>query len=141
MGVRVRVRLLHENAEVETTALVNTGFEAEQPEILLPAKLAGKINLYPPPEGSLLEEYSTVGGIALMLRCSKTVKVKVLVEDRETPLIEAVPLISDREEEVLISDKLASELMISIEDAAEGKWRFRDEPLTRIRTSEMPTYW
>ena len=76
-----------------------------------------------------------------MLRCSKTVKVKVLVEDRETPLIEAVPLISDREEEVLISDKLASELMISIEDAAEGKWRFRDEPLTRIRTSEMPTYW
>jgi len=38
MGVRVRIRLTSGNTKAETTALVNTGFEAEQPEILLPAK-------------------------------------------------------------------------------------------------------
>jgi len=141
MGVRVRIRLTSGNTKAETTALVNTGFEAEQPEILLPAKLAERLGLYPPPEGSLLEEYSVVGGTALILRGPGVVQVQIVVEDRETSLSEAIPLISDKEEEVLISDRLASRLKIAIDDAAEGTWRFRDEPLTRIRASEGPTYW
>lgn len=66
-----------------------------------------------------------------MLRCPKVISVKVVVEDRDPQPAEAIPLILDKEEEVLISDKLASNLMISIEDAAEGKWRFRDEPLKK----------
>lgn len=48
---------------------------------------------------------------------------------------------SDKENEVLISDRLASKLKISIEDPAEGIWRFRDEPLTKKRLSEKPKYW
>ena len=64
-----------------------------------------------------------------------------MVEDRGTDLTEAVPLISDKESEALISDKLASRLKISIDDPAEGIWRFRDDPPIKKRTSESPKYW
>ncbi|MEM1558129.1 MAG: hypothetical protein QXG12_06010 [Thermoproteota archaeon] len=141
MGVRVKIRVESHHVEVETPALVNTGFETDEPEILLPARLAENLGLYPPAEDSKLEEYSVVGGIAFVIRSSKTVRVKVVVEDRETEPVEAVPVISDRESEVLISDRLASKLKISIEDPAEGTWRFRDEPLTKERSSEEPKYW
>ncbi len=141
MGVRVKIRVKSNHGEVETPALVNTGFETDEPEILLPASLAENLGLYPPAEGSKLEEYSVVGGITFIVRSPRTIHVKVVVEDRETEPVEAVPVISDKESEVLISDRLTSKLKISIEDPAEGTWRFRDEPLTKKRSSEKPKYW
>jgi hypothetical protein len=39
------------------------------------------------------------------------------------------------EREVLISDSLASELRISIEDPKKGLWRLSDDPLGGIRKS------
>ncbi|RLI41555.1 hypothetical protein DRO59_06635 [Candidatus Bathyarchaeota archaeon] len=68
MGVRVRIRIKSSKEEIETPALVNTGFETEQPEILLPVKLAEKLGLYPPDHGSMLEEYSVVGGTTLIIK-------------------------------------------------------------------------
>ncbi|RSN77494.1 hypothetical protein D6D85_02525 [Candidatus Methanodesulfokora washburnensis] len=64
-----------------------------------------------------------------------------MVEDRETLPVEAIPLVSDREEEVLISDILASRLGIAIDDAGRGIWRFADEPLMKRRKSERPMLW
>ena len=141
MGVRVRIRIKSSTQEAETPALVNTGFETEEPEILLPVKLAEKLGLYPPNQGSVLEEYSVVGGTTLIIKSSEPAYVQVVVKDRETHLTEAVPLMSDKEDEVLISDKLASRLKISIDDPAEGTWRFRDDPTTKKRTSEQPKHW
>jgi len=141
MGVRVRLRIKSAGKTVETTALVNTGFETEQPEILLPANLAEKLGLYPPAEGSTLEEYSVVGGKTLIIKSSQPAEVQVLVEDRNTNPVMAVPIISSEETEVLISDKLASKLKLSIDDPGEGLWRFRDEPPTKTRTSVPPEYW
>jgi len=48
-------------------------------------------------------------------------------------------VISHTEVEVLISDKLADELMIVIERPGEGIWRFRDENI--LRKSEKPEIW
>jgi len=141
MAVRVRLKLTHNDREAETVALVNTGFETDEPEILLPLKLAEKLGLHPPPEGSSLEEYDVIGGTAFILRCPKAIQVQVLVEDRETLPVEAIPLVSDREEEVLISDVLASRLGIAIDDAGRGIWRFADEPLMKRRKSERPMLW
>jgi len=141
MGVRVKVRIKSSRGETETPALVNTGFETEQPEILLPVKLAEELGLYPPKRGSMLQEYSAVGGTTLLIRSSESAYVQVMVEDRGTDPTEAVPLISDKESEALISDKLASRLKISIDDPAEGIWRFRDDPPIKKRTSESPKYW
>jgi len=141
MGVRVKIKIKTSKKNIETSALVTTGFETEYPEILIPTKLAEELNLYPPAEGSMLEEYNTVGGTTLIIRSSENIHVQIIVKDKETHLAEAIPIISDREEEVLISDKLASNLKISIDDPAEGTWRFRDEPITIKRNSEQPKYW
>jgi predicted aspartyl protease len=48
MAVRVRLKLTHNDREAETVALVNTGFETDEPEILLPLKLAEKLGLHLP---------------------------------------------------------------------------------------------
>jgi hypothetical protein len=81
-----------------------------------------------------------IGGTAFILRCSKAIHVQVLVEDRETLPVEVIPLVSDREEEVLISDVL-SRLGIAIDDAGRGIWRFSDEQLMKRRKSERPMLW
>jgi hypothetical protein len=46
-------------------------------------------------------------------------------------------VISEYTDEALISDQLASELGIAIEDPARGLWRLRGESL--VRRSEEPT--
>jgi predicted aspartyl protease len=45
MGVRVRVMIESSRSSVETSALVNTGFETPNPQILLPVKAAEKLGL------------------------------------------------------------------------------------------------
>jgi len=61
----------------------------------------------------LLQEYSVVGGTTAVIRSLGNIHVQLLVEDREMSLVEAIPLISEREGEVMISDSLASKLRIS----------------------------
>lgn len=141
MAVRVKIRIRSSERESETSALVNTGFEAEQPEILLPAKLAEMLGLYPPKPGSILQEYSVVGGTTTIIKSSEKIHVQLLIKDREMSSVEAIPLISDREDEALISDSLASMLKISIEDAKEGLWRLLDETPEKPRSSSKPQYW
>jgi hypothetical protein len=141
VAVRVRVRIRSGERESETSALVNTGFETQQPEMLLPAGLAETLGLYPPKSGSLLEEYTVVGGTTTVIKSSEKIHVQLLIEGRETSPVEVVPLISDREDEALISDFLASLLKIVIEDAKEGLWRLRDEKPEEVRLSSEPHYW
>jgi hypothetical protein len=82
-----------------------------------------------------------VGGTATVIKSIEKISVQLLIEDRETSSVEATALISDREDEVLISDSLASELKISIEDARDGLWRLRDETLDKSRLSSKPQRW
>jgi len=106
----VRVRIESSRGSVETSALVNTGFETPNPQILLPVKAAEKLGLW-----------------------SDLPKLAEGVE----AVADAV--ISPIEVEVLISDKLADELMIAIEKPGEGLWRLRGE--SAIRRSEKPEIW
>jgi len=99
MGVRVRLRIRRGKREIESSALVNTGFEAEDPEILLPAKLAEELGLYPPGTGAIIQEYDVVGGVAILVKCSERIHVEVEAEDRRVAFIEAVPVVSAGESE------------------------------------------
>jgi hypothetical protein len=47
MGVRVKVRIVIGGKEIETTALVNSGFETDTPQLLVPHKfiLSNNIDL------------------------------------------------------------------------------------------------
>ena len=143
MAVRVRLALRNRETGVslEASALVNTGFEAESPQLLLPVGAARELGLWPPPDNALRALYDTAGGPTSVWVCPRALSVRVVVEDVETPWVVADAVISSVEHEILISDKLMGALEIAIEDGAEGLWRFRSEALGRLRSSEPPQAW
>jgi len=138
VGVRVRVKIKYKGELLETVALVNTGFETPNPQILLPVKAAEKLGLWPDlPRDTLVEIYDTAGGPTRVYRVRSAVTVEVAERGGRGVVADAV--ISHMEVEVLISDRLAEELMIAIEKPSEGIWRFRDEKVER--RSERPEIW
>jgi predicted aspartyl protease len=64
MGVRVRVRIKYGDASLDLVALVNTGYETDVPEILVPVSVAEKLGIYPRlPDGTIVETYKTAAGL------------------------------------------------------------------------------
>ncbi len=68
-------------------------------------------------------------------------KVELILEDRRGPSVEATATMLPGETEVIISDRLASELGIVILDAYRGLWCLRDELGSKTRVSVRPEYW
>ncbi len=140
MVVRVRVKISVNDKSVETSALLNSGYETEMPQILIPIPLAKILNIWP--SSNVYEStYETAGGPLRVWICRKNCKVKVITSDRESKEIDAVLVISPIADEVLLSDQAISELEIALEDVGKGLWRFRDEPIDKVRRSEPPRYW
>ena len=133
LAVRLRLRLRRGNVVKDVVALVNSGYEAETPQLLIPIYLAKELGLWPPPIESVETIFSTAGGPLRVWIIRKAVKVKVLVEDVDTEEVDADIVVSHLVDEPLISDKLAGALKIAIEDLAEGLWRFRWEPKEKVR--------
>ena len=48
MACRVRVRLKVKDGVFEGRALLNSGFEADAPDIIVPVHIARDLNLWPP---------------------------------------------------------------------------------------------
>lgn len=139
MAVRVKLRIVSKsNGEIVTSALVNSGFEAETPQLLLPKSLASRLNLWPPPLEAQLIEVGTAGGPVRNYLVPRALQVYAKTEDREVGPIECDAMISLLEREVLISDNLGGELGVVILDLR-GKWRFSDED--KVRLTEAPEYW
>ena len=138
MPVRVRLRLKPLSGPMadrafETPALVNSGYEAESPELLLPLRLAEELGLWPP--GRIeIAYFSTPTGLGGLYLLGEVLEVWAVAADREVGP-------SEHEREVLLSDYLTSSLGIAIEDPRAGLWRFRDEPPERARESEPPRYY
>ena len=49
MAVRVRLRVSRGGSGVEVVALVNSGYEADSPQLMVPVALAKVLGLWPPP--------------------------------------------------------------------------------------------
>ena len=85
--VRVRMKLVREGREVETSSLANSGYESETPQILIPIKVAELLALWPPTKDIGGSVFETAGGPLRVWIASKAVKVKVVVADTAlTPL-------------------------------------------------------
>jgi predicted aspartyl protease len=126
MGVRVKVRVRYQGASSDLVALVNTGYETDIPEILVPMSAAEKLGLLPRlPEGTIIETYKTASGLMRVYRVGGAC-VSLLIGGVETYIV-----ISEYTDESLISDQLASEFGIVIEDPAKGLWRLKGESLIR----------
>lgn len=137
----MRIKLSKNSKEIETNALANSGYESETPQILVPIKLAEELGLWPPTINLEESVFESAGGPLRVWIASKSVKVKVVVADVETTWVEADLIISPLADEVLLSDKMISELKIALEDPGRGYWRFTWEPKERVRRSEPPKYW
>ena len=143
MAVRVKVKLGVEDREVTTSALANSGFETEEPEVVLPLRVAEKLGLYPKlPSGTVVEEYAGVGGFKVStFRVPGVLKVYVVCEDRVKGPIRATAIITPGESEVILSDRVLDALGIILIRPGEGLWRFNDDPLDTIRRSEPREAW
>jgi len=139
--VRVRLRT-KEGREELTVALVNSGFESDRPQILIPISLARRLGLW----GRVLIEgssqlFGTVAGPTRLYVLPSSLYVSIVEDDVETEPVLSDSVISEVEREVLISDYLAGLLGIAVEDFREGLWRLRSDGSNRVRRSYKPQYW
>ena len=113
MAVRVRLRIRKNGREVTTSALVNTGFEADEPQLVVPLRLAEELQLLS--GGASIEDFSTAGGGLISgYRVEEPVEVELALEDRELPAIRVPITVLPREAEVIVSDRLASDLGVVV---------------------------
>lgn len=129
MAIRLKLRLEREDRRIDIIALVNSGYETLEPELLIPSQTAEELGLLPSlPPGSMIKEYVLAdGSTTKLIKITRAVKVSVVEEDRVVGGVEASVAISEKADEPLISDKLAGKLGIVALDFAEGRWCFKDE--------------
>jgi len=136
LAVRVRLRLRRGSSVLEAVALVNSGYEADTPQLLIPVGLARELGLWPPGPEMVEATFETAGGPLRVWIARRALAVQVVAQDASSPEVEADAVVSALADEPLISDKLAGALSIAVEDFAEGLWRFRWEPKEKVRRSE-----
>lgn len=137
MAVRVRININVGNKSLEAVALVNSGFETEEPQILIPIKALKTLDLKL--SGATEDIYDTAGGPTRVWIYPEKAKISVIGSKGEI-LSEAIAdmVISAIEDEILIGDKLAGALKIMVEDFTEGIWRIKGK---KRRKSEKPQKW
>jgi len=141
MAVRVKLRIRRENIVKDVVALVSSGYEADTPQLMIPIGLARELRLWPPPLDAREETFDTAGE-PLRVWVVRNVATVQVVANGTTPREVRVDLvISPLADEPLISDILAGELEIAVEDFARGLWRFRWEPKEKVKVSERRQYW
>ena len=138
MACRVRVRLRRGDRAVVTSALLNSGFESDSPDIAIPVNLAKTLGLWPIREATVTV-VETGGGEVESLIIESALELELILEDREPRRVIVNALISPHVREVLISDYVASQLGIVLLDFKRGLWRLNDED--KVRTPEEPQLW
>jgi len=133
MAVRLRLRIRVGDRSVDTIALLNSGFEAPTPQLIVPVDTARALGLWPPEDARdvVLE---TAGGPLRAWFYPRRALVKVVTEDAESREVLTDVVVSPIADEPLISDMLAEELEIAVESFGRGLWRFRWEQ--KLRRSE-----
>ncbi len=134
MAVRVRLRIKGKSREVVTSALINSGFEAEEPQLVIPIVLSGALGLSS--ADASIEDFSTAGGSRVSgYRVENPIRVELVLDDKPPVETSAYVTVLPGETEAIISDRLASELGITILDPWKGYWCLRDEVGSKQRLS------
>ena len=140
MAVRVKLRIKGANREVVTSTLINSGFEAEEPQLVIPLSLAEALGITSADVS--IEEFGTAGGSRVSgYRVENPVEVELVLEDKPSVNTMACVTMLPEETEAIMSDRLASELGITILDLWKGQWCLRDELGAKQRSSVQPQEW
>jgi hypothetical protein len=140
MAVRVRLKIWREDKVLETVALVNSGYEADSPQLMIPISLAKALGIWPPPPDSKEDIFETAGGPSRVWVVRKSAKAMIVAEDVSSKEIEIDLVVSPHVDEPLISDVLTGEFEIVLENVAKGLWRFSWDPPSRLRKSEKRSF-
>mgnify|MGYP000188542925 CR=1 FL=1 len=135
MAVRLKLRVRVNDRYIDVVALLNSGYEAPTPQLLIPISIARKLGLWPPEQAyeAMLE---TAGGPLRVWYYPRKALVKVIAGDVESKEVLTDIMVSPIADEPLINDMLAEELEIAVESFGRGLWRFRWEPKEKLRPSE-----
>jgi len=136
VAVRLRLRIRVGERVTEEVALLNSGFEAPTPQLLIPISTAKALGLWPPTSESKELVVDTAGGPLRVWFYPRAAFVKVITSDAESREVLTDLLVSPLADEPLISDMLAEELEIVVESFGRGLWRFRSEAPGKLRPSE-----
>ena len=136
MGIRVPIEVRYRERSVKTSALANSGYESDEPEIHIPLALAKRLGFSL--EALKSERYRAIG-IEIPTYVLGYVEVRIVVEDRVSDWVRARAVMVPNEYEVILSDALIESLGIELVRPRSGLWRFRDE--TKTRSSLEPQYW
>ena len=140
MACRVKVKLKHGNKVIETSALVNSGFETDAPDIVIPVELAKRLNLWPPQDFSLTI-LDTGGGEVSTPYYESAVELELMLNDRESKRIIVNVVVNPYVHEVLLSDYVSSMLGIILLDLKRGLWRLTDDPPDKVRETAKLEEW
>ena len=140
MAVRVWIRIRLGGREALVSALVNSGFEAEEPQLVIPLRLYEVLGMSS--DRISIEDFSTAGGgRASGYRLEDPVDLELVLEDRPPVKAMARVTVLPGETEVIMSDHLASELGIVILDPYRGDWCLFDELGERRRITAKLQEW
>ncbi|RLE57789.1 MAG: hypothetical protein DRJ40_00815 [Thermoprotei archaeon] len=79
--VKLRVRSRSTGKVLEVNALVNSGYETERPELLVPTKVAELLGVWPsPPRPYIAKDYFTTGGPIRNYVLLDEVEVSIVVD-------------------------------------------------------------
>ena len=134
--MRIEVEIRYQGRVERTPALVNSGYEAPEPEIHIPLALARRLGFQVDRLHSVT--YRVVGGEVTTLILGD-VEVRVVTSDKVTDWVRAKAVLVVGEYEVLLSDALIEALGIEIIKPKSGLWRFHGEAI--VRESVRPRYW
>jgi hypothetical protein len=142
VGVRVKLRVRVGGRVVEAIALANSGYETDEPQLLVPYTFLIRNSISLDELGRpRIVEFDTAGGPISMHVYPKACSVAVVEPDKTSREVVADLAVSPVEREVLMSDALIEELGIIILSPRSGLWRFKDDPLDKVRRSYPPEYY
>lgn len=81
MAIRITIEIQSFDTNLQSVALLNSGFESESAEILIPQAVAEEIGFLPVlPAGTSIKSYETVNGIVKMYSLKEPVNIKVIAD-------------------------------------------------------------
>jgi len=121
MAGRVRVRLRREDKFVETSALLNSGFETDSPDVVIPVGVAKALGVWPPRLGALVS-METGGSEIEVYLIEGGAHLELMLEDRRVEPVLVNLIVNPAVHEVIIGDYVASMLGIVLLDFKRGLW-------------------
>ena len=134
MAVRLPIEITFSSKSVKVSAIANTGYETNEPEILVPLSFATKRLGVAEGHGKEVT-YQTAGGQEVKFYRFENANICVITDDSKSPVVSATLITSENEEEVILNDQLVGMLGIVLVKVAVGEWRFLDDPHEKLRDS------